>query len=251
MDEMVLKGGVRLKKWHWIIIICLSIVIAISCFLWVSFHGTPWGKWQSEKKIVSYLKEEYPGQTFEVTRMFYNFKFGNYEGEVIEKGKDIPPFRVSATSKEIVYDEYKYEHAMDKELVQKFSKEASDMLSAALQSQVADIENISVDIYLKKDAYPKNTSYQKDTKEKISIEIMFHNRGKAFMKQDFLEESYKALSILKNEGFRLENVSFYSYKEFQGDGYSIYLKENELDLPKEKWNNHKTLQDYKKINGIK
>ncbi len=109
----------------------IVVLSAAVLFLYNAYNGNPLSKVISKGVLGSYLEEMYPEKSLRIEGGFYNFKFGEYEFQVIETGEGGPveyEFKVRGFIKpQVDWDGIYYTH-LDEPLMSRLSLEAGRSL---------------------------------------------------------------------------------------------------------------------------
>lgn len=150
----------------WIYTGLLIIVIGFVLVFYNAFNGNPVSKLIAEKNVEKYLSEEYPGRSFNVSKGQYNFKFSEYNFDVIEIGEGITyNFSVRGLFNPYISDGIYFAN-LDEPLMEKLSLEAARALEKVIAkkstSEAAALLNISVQLEVLKGTYSNDVVWSPD-----------------------------------------------------------------------------------------
>jgi len=222
--------------------------------MWVCslFFGDPVSKFIAGKNVRSYLAENYPDNNFKIKSIDYDFKFGGYSAKVVYETEPGVEFVIGARTKGVVYDRYKQEYLRDREIEIKFTEQIERMLFLTIKPRVPELTRINTEVYIKKGKYNADADYSKDMDEQIKVFVNINGSGsEKLSREDFLEKALQIRNIITDSGFKMEHFHCYYFYRQKGDGYSLELKRDELNLPGEKLINSDRLTDYVQLNRDK
>ncbi|MFZ5597569.1 MAG: hypothetical protein ACOY31_11225 [Bacillota bacterium] len=222
--------------------------------LWVCslFFGDPVSKFIAGKNVRSYLAENYPDNHFRIKSLDYDFKIGGYSAKVFSETDPGVEFVIRARNKGVMYDQYKQEYIRDREMEIRFTEQIERMLFPAIKAKVPELTGINTEIYIKKGKYNINADYSKDIDEQLKVFADINGSGtEKLSREGFLEKALQIRNIITDSGFKMEYFHCYYFFKQKGDGYSLELKRDEINLPGDKLINSDRLTDYGQLNRDK
>lgn len=177
--------------------IIIVLVIGLILFLYNAFNGNPISKYIAKKNVQSYLSEHYPENEFNVTDGFYNFKFSEYNFDVIKIGDGKKyEFSVRGFWNRDIIDGIYYKN-LDTSLMERLGEEASLEITDILISRgllAEDILDISVHAEVLQGNYDDDTKWHKD----LPIEEPFYFHLTLNSTDSSKEDFFDAVKIVKD-----------------------------------------------------
>lgn len=235
-----------MKKYKTILAFLVVLLVLFTGFIYNSFNGNPISKYIATKEMQNYLTMNYPEEDFKIKRVYYDFKFGNYMGNVYSPRNGDIQFTVSPRRN---YDEYIYKYAQDHELSQRFSEQIGKMVFSIAKEKVVGTSEVSVEIYIKKGKYPSDTIYSKDIDESFSLYIYF--KGDRVLEEEFVEKCITIRDAILANSLKVDRFHFDYRWGIEREGYSLDVGKDELHSSKKQLLSSKSLFNYGEINAQK
>lgn len=245
----------KIKGKKIIYIIVLVIIVGALFTVYNAFNGNPISKAIAKKKYVEYIEKTYPNTDFKVDKVYYNFKNGRYDGNVVSKEKGLE-FYVS------IYDDYTYDQyrddkvLLDYDLTRRFSEKIEDDFSKELEKNGMILEKDSKEsdwIFVQIDVLQgkyrdEKTEFLSEFDDPFVVDLKL---GKA-LNDNYEDELVKAGKILRD--IALKN----NYKGILGvvvSGYSndksycFVLNKEDFNIKDEELKNH-VYEGYSNYKGL-
>lgn len=218
-----------MKKYNFIKVFGVLLMLCISLFIYNSFHGNPIGYIKANKNISEYIEDNYDN-SLNITNIQYSSKGGGYIGSV----EDIDDSRNKSTinyyNTGYIGDYYHFDTFQN--MSDEISKTLTNLLVQQTKIKKENI-NIYVDLDIPEFKYKLNDDYS--GKEPLAIEIELKgSKGLYKDEKEFIKEASEILSLIKNIQYKYKSIIIYSYRE---DGNSRY----EMNI-----NNHTTINTLNK-----
>lgn len=204
-----------------IIYILIIIFLLIAVFIIYSlFNGNPISQINAKKTLEQYLVETYPDEEFYISKDRFDPEFMEYWFTVIKQ--DVPTaqqytFTVPTRLSEYELSDGIFFDTLDVELNAKFEKEARDIINERSAGEIPEIRELEVDIYVLKDKYEPNQTWDTHIEMDKPMFIQMTIDGSDLSKRDILDVAKKVQTILNDEGYDYSKVALNVYVPFKNE----------------------------------
>lgn len=235
------------------------VLIGLILFITNSFVGNPISQWIAQNAIEEHLSEHYQSLELEVSKPFYNFKFGEYVVHATSLtsedtnfsityrgGKVDDNYESSVSEKWNTYLRLEGEYAkIVKPLIEERFPYEIDMLNVGLLKTDADNERLSLDMKFELDQLPLDSyvtiylyeaehSWEKVAELALELDALLEKN------QIFVHQYSVVLSLPPTETTKYESLGVYYFPKssLQEENLADYMKQYyekwEADSMKEK-----------------
>ncbi|MCT4508946.1 MAG: DUF3139 domain-containing protein [Tepidibacter sp.] len=215
----------------------IKIYISITCVLLFvliilnSLFGNPISKNISNKKIRSYIHDNYKNLNLTIDEPMYNFKMAEYFCKVYSKTQPDVYFEVSYRDKEI-FDSYKYEVLSGQNTVNRIEREYADILTPLLKKEFgASFDRVRID-YSMEDVINKNIpklNEPLDINDRYYKEILLDLKDTDMTVESFSFNLTKLNSILIKNGYNIDEYMVWIGEPTDDYAYISGIKPSMID----------------------
>lgn len=202
------------RKKKWLYGLLLALLIGLVLFLYNAFNGNPLSHYLSERALQQYITQHYPNHQLRIDKGYYNFKFSQYEFEVIEiggrpgnEGPATYPFSVRGfLLPEVVSDGIRYSN-LDTALMERLKGEAEEELFSILTPRIPTLADISVHLEVVKGQLAADVRWDRHLKLDDPIFIHIVLNANRLSREDVLAAAIDIQEALQSERYVYSTVN--------------------------------------------
>jgi hypothetical protein len=188
--------------------VALAVVIGL---VYDAFNGNPLNEWLAKRELKAYLEATYPDQRFRIEDGRYNFKFSQYEFDVVEvggtedDGARIFSFAVRGFVPRVVLDGVRLDR-LDKAMMERLGAQAAAEIEDLLRAEGIAIADVQVFLTVLQGELPEDAEWHKELPLDGGISLHITLDAADLSEADVLQAAERMQRLLNEAGYDYNGV---------------------------------------------